>query len=119
MSVLVLLLLGSMALRGTWRTVSATSRAGRFPRSGRDERHRLRAGPSETLSPLGRLRTVLDSPWLVPVGFLLLVVAFECLVAPAVAGRRRDDQGDDHRRRRSLLVLAVVQLGRLRLPVAV
>lgn len=94
-SVLVLMLLGSTALRGF---PAATAPSGS-------------PGPS----PAARLRSMLDSAWLVPVGFLLLVVVFECLVAPAVAAGGAIVKvmitGAP-----VLLVLATVQLGRLRLP---
>ncbi|MBV9823922.1 MAG: hypothetical protein JO144_16960, partial [Actinobacteria bacterium] len=81
------------------------------------------ADPAVPADPAGRaghplvgwLRPVLGSSWLVPVGFLLLVTVFECLVAPAVAAAGAIVKvmltGVP-----VLLVLAVVQLGRLRLP---
>ncbi|HST48612.1 hypothetical protein [Jatrophihabitans sp.] len=88
-SVLVLMLLGSLALRGFGGDAGLPWRA--------------------------RLASMLDSAWLVPVGFLLLVVIFECLIAPAVAAGGAIVKvmitGVP-----VLLVLAVVQLGRLRLP---
>ncbi len=98
-SVLVFMLLGSSLLRG-------------FPAAVE--------GNPEASAPAGRrwitrLAPVLDSAWLVPVGFLLLVTIFECLIAPAVASGGAIIKvmitGAP-----VLLVLAVVQLGRLRLP---
>jgi len=98
-SVLVLMLLGSLLLRG-------------YPAPVEDG--------TEAATPPGRrwaarLRPALDSSWLVPVGFLLLVAVFECLIAPAVAAGGAIVKvmitGAP-----VLLVLAVVQLGRLRLP---
>lgn len=109
-SILVLALIGSMALRRFLPVATpGPADSGATP----DQR------PAADPRPLpDRLRAVLDSAWLVPVGFLLLVFAFDVLITPAVAAGGAVVKvmvtGMP-----VLLVLAVVQLSRLRLPAAV
>lgn len=109
-SLLVAGLIGSAAVR---RFVPAPELASVQPLAG----PAVAAGRARR-SLVGWLRPALGSSWLVPVGFLLLVTVFECLVAPAVAAAGAIVKvmltGVP-----VLLVLAIVQLGRLRLPAVV
>jgi hypothetical protein len=125
-SVLVLLLIGSLALRrflpaeplGPAASLGSAAGLGSVDELGPADPVGAAAQPEPASAAVDRLRSALDSDWLVPVGFLLLVFGFDALLTPAVAAGGAVVKvmitGVP-----ILLVLAVVQLGRLRLPAAV